>query len=161
MWYSSTAAEELCGLKCILSKYFFSFNWLLAERKQTDQDQDVAFSYMFNTLLENCWATTSIVFQIAFGQSERQGAIVKHIRPKIGQKREGGEKVVEGKGGDGGRMRRRSWPGDFFYSSFLFIFPNTSQYMVVNKYNWNCYNINAEAWLACISSVIEIGIVNT
>ena len=59
-------------------------------------------------------ATTLIVFrfQIAFGQSERQRAIVKHIRPKIGQKREGGEKVVEGKGGDGGRMRRKSWPGD-------------------------------------------------
>ena len=47
------------------------------------------------------------------------------------------------------------------FFSFLFIFPNTSQYMVVNKYNWNCYNINEEAWLACISSVIEIGIVNT
>ena len=49
----------------------------------------------------------------------------------------------------------------FFIFSFLFIFPNTSQYNGRQQIIWNCYNINAEAWLACISSVIEIGIVNT
>ena len=27
--------------------------------------------------------------------------------------------------------------------------------------NWNCYNIDAEAWLACICQRLRIGIVNT
>ena len=49
----------------------------------------------------------------------------------------------------------------FFIFSFLFIFPNTSQYNGRQQIIWNCYNIDAEAWLACILSVIEIGIVNT